>query len=91
MFDKEFILAKGFSEGYAVVLKNGYGAPVPPSVSEKNVWSYIDKTGEFVTDLEFEEAYDFCDGYAKVKVDGKWGMIDTNFNFIIPCQYDDIG
>lgn len=91
LFNKEFTLAHSFSENYAVVLKEGYGFPVPPSIDVQKKWSYINKSGEFVTEISFEDAKDFHNGYAGVKNNGKWGLIDKNFNLVIPYQYDDIG
>lgn len=90
LFDKEFTLAHSFSENYAVVLKEGYGFPVPPSVDIQKRWSYIGKDGNFATEMDFEEAMDFHNGYAFVKNDGKWGVINTDFEFVIPCQYESI-
>lgn len=87
LFDKEFELANSFSEGYAVVLKEGYAAPLPTEVPRR--WAYIDKTGEFVTKSDFEEAYDFKGGYAIVKNNGKYGVIDKGLNLVIPYEYDD--
>ncbi len=91
LFEKEFILARSFSEDYAVVLKEGYGFPVPPDIDIPKKWSYIDKSGNFATELDFEEARGFCNGYAMVKNDGKWGVIDKDFNLVVPYQYNDIG
>lgn len=90
LFDKEFVMAYDFSENYAVVLKEGYGFPVPPTVDIPKRWSYITKTGDYATELDFEEARAFDKGYAVVKNDGKWGLINTDFEFVLPCKYDSI-
>ena len=91
LFEKEFVLAHSFSENYAVVLKEGYGFPMPPALDIPKKWSYIDKSGEFATELDFQEARGFDRGYAQVKNDGKWGVIDLEFNLVIPYQYQNIG
>lgn len=88
--DKEFGLASSFSEKYAVVLKEGYGFPVPPSMKVKNKWSYINTLGEYATEQVYEEARDFSNGYAAVKNNGKWGLINTKFKLVIDYIYDDI-
>lgn len=71
--------ATRFTNGYAAV-KLGDEA-----------WVYIDKHlivyGKEDEEI-FEDAGPFSNGLAAVKKNGKWGYIDTNFNFIIPCQYD---
>ena len=90
LFDNEFELARSFHEGYAAVVKKGYLFPVPPTVENSVVWSYIDKKGNYVTELEFEEATDFCDGYAKVKNNGKWGLINSNFEIVVDYMYDSV-
>ncbi|WP_347563973.1 WG repeat-containing protein [Campylobacter mucosalis] len=42
----------------------------------------MDKTGKVVAPFEFDDAYDFSEGVAFVKKNGKWMMIDSQFNFI---------
>lgn len=83
LFDKEFEGAMDFYYGYAPVIKEGIWKPGVPTI-----WSYINKRGEFVNDLEFEEAEEFYNGYARVKNNGKYGIIDLNFNLIVPYEYD---
>ena len=77
LFEKAFNAANNFYDGYALVL-----------MADDPKYSYIDKTGNMATDLLFDDAEDFCEGYARVQIDGKWGIIDTNFNFVVPCKYD---
>lgn len=36
----------------------------------------------------FDDALPFSSGLAAVKRDGKWGYINHDFEFVIPCQYD---
>ncbi|MBQ7976567.1 MAG: WG repeat-containing protein, partial [Clostridia bacterium] len=77
LFDKAFYASNNFNNGYALVL-----------VADDPKYTYIDKTGEFATELLFDDAEDFYGGYARVQIDGKWGVVDTNFNFKVPCKYD---
>jgi len=85
--DKTFPEANSFSEGYApVVTKDGASFPIP---GKQNKWTYIDKTGNYATKKEFEEARRFHGGYAKVKNNGKWGMINTEFKLVVRYRYND--
>lgn len=47
-----------------------------------NKWRYIDLAGRFATNLEFEAATDFRAGVAFVKVQGKYALINTQFESI---------
>ena len=86
--DKTFPMANPFSEGYAaVVTEDGASFPTPEN---DNKWTYIDKTGNYATKLEFEEARQFHGGYAKVKNKGKWGKINTKFKLVVGYRYDDV-
>ena len=56
---------QNFSDGLAAVNKNGkYG--------------YINKTGQFTIEPQFESAGSFKNGVANVKKDGKFGLIDKS-------------
>ncbi len=48
---------------------------------------YMDKTGAVVIPPQFDEARDFHDGLAAVKINNKWGFIDQTGKFIIPPQF----
>lgn len=50
-----------------------------------------DTEGKQVSSASFQEARPFAeeDGYAAVKVDGKWGFIDGKGNMVIEPQYED--
>ncbi|MGH7823627.1 MAG: WG repeat-containing protein [Candidatus Binatia bacterium] len=53
-----------------------------------NKWGYIDKTGKYVIDLQFDYAGAFREGLAVVLVDGKEGYIDRAGRFVIKPQFD---
>lgn len=91
LFDTQYPIMRSFHDGYALVLKEGYGFPVPPSVDIPKKWAYMTKSGELANDMEFDDAYDFSEGYAIVKNNGKWGVIDTDFNLVVDYKYDNIG
>ena len=71
-----------FSDGLAAVqLKD-------PSDAYSNLgWEYINKSGESVIDLLFENAYAFSDGLAPVKYGGSWGYIDKKGVFKIQPSF----
>ena len=68
-----------FYEGLAAVCKNMGGA---------KRYAYIDKAGKTITDFSFEEAKDFQNGVARVKSNGKFGLIDKFGAPITECVYD---
>lgn len=79
LFDKKYLEANRFYEGYACIMtQRDYSDP--HKKNEK--WSFIDMSGNRVSDLEFDKKANFENGYANVILDGVEGYIDTSFNFI---------
>jgi hypothetical protein len=71
-----------FSSGLAPV------SSVPRAADAE--WDYIDKTGNRAFEGTFQEATEFSEGLAAVKVGDKWGFIDTQGRMVIEPQfYDD--
>lgn len=52
-------------------------------------WGYIDKTGKYVINPQFDEAENFYNGLAIVAIDDKIGFIDTSGKYVINPQFDD--
>jgi hypothetical protein len=52
-------------------------------------WGYVDVTGKEIRPFIYEEAFDFSEGLARVKVNGKYGFIDKEGKQIISCKYKD--
>jgi hypothetical protein len=81
----QFRAANDFHEGRAAVRRG------------RDEWTFIDKTGEEITKQRFKSdlknslvvTTDFSEGLAGVKVEGKWGFIDTNGKMVIPPQFDE--
>ena len=46
------------------------------------------KHWKMVIPCQFEDARDFSEGLAAVKLNGKWGYINKTGEIIIPCQFD---
>lgn len=66
---------RNFSCGYAV-LQNTDGT-----------YDYIDRNDKRLTNLSFEYASPFSEGYASVKLNNQWGFIDTNGKWVIYPQF----
>lgn len=56
--------------------------------NDQTYYGFISKTGEYVIDAVYEQAYAFSEGLAAVRKDGKWGFIDTKGEIAIPLEYD---
>ena len=54
------------------------------------LYGFIDKHGNQVADYVYECASDFRDGYARVCLNNKCGIINTSNEFIIEPLYDDL-
>ena len=65
-----------YSNGIIVATENG------------ETYSFYDKNGKKVGKTEFEDADAFNEnGYAAVKIDGKWGFADNKGNVVIKPKY----
>ena len=54
----------------------------------KDKCGYIDETGHWVINPQFDEVKDFADnGLARVKLNGKWGYIDKTGKMVIEPKY----
>ncbi|MCC8087675.1 MAG: WG repeat-containing protein [Rikenellaceae bacterium] len=65
----------GFSEGLALL-------------KQKNKFGFIDKSGEIVVNLDYDNARNFHEELAGVKFQGKYGFINKSGQWIIPPDYD---
>lgn len=52
-------------------------------------WGYIDESGKFAIQPQFEFAEYFSEGLALVRVGGKWGYINESGAFVINPQFED--
>lgn len=53
-------------------------------------YGYIDLVGNEVIAPLYDEAYPFSNGVAIVEKDSKWGIVDKNGDYVVPCKYDNI-
>lgn len=52
-------------------------------------YGYANEKMKLVIPYDYDEAYDFENGMALVKLGGKWGYIDTNGNWVIYREFDE--
>ncbi len=78
------VYADVFSDGLAAVTATD---PARPDLGAKT--GYIDRSGAFVIEPQFESAGAFVDGLAPAKRKGRWGYIDKQGEFVIRPQYLD--
>lgn len=76
--DIEFVDATRFTDGYA-------------AVNLGKAWIYVDKQliprGSEENPI-YEDALPFSHGLAGIKLNGKYGYINNEFDVVIPCKYD---
>jgi hypothetical protein len=53
-----------------------------------NKFGYIDRNGKLVIPARFEQASDFSEGLATVKIGEKYGCIDSSGKVVIPARFD---
>jgi hypothetical protein len=56
---------------------------------KKVKWGFIDKNKKQRINFQFDYAWDFSDGLARVKIKGKTGFINSKGEQIIPASYDE--
>ena len=66
-------------------------AALIPDRNEKGKYGYVDDSGAVVLKHDYNEAYPFADGMAKVRKGNKWGFIDSQGKEIIEIKYSEIG
>ena len=58
---------------------------------ETGLWGYINESGEEVILAQYEDAQDFSEGLAAVKVDGLYGFINVSGEMVIEPQFEGVG
>jgi hypothetical protein len=58
------------------------------AVAVGNQCGFIDKTGHYVINPQYEDVGDFLGGVAAAKSEGKWGYIDTSGKFKVQPIFD---
>lgn len=57
-------------------------------VREGALYGFINSDNEYIIKAQYEEAEEFKNGYARVKKNGKWGVVNTKGKEVIACNYD---
>lgn len=60
--------------------------------ADEKRWVFVDRNlvirGHDKNDFIYEDINPFSNGLAAVKKNGKWGYVNTDFEYVIPCVYD---
>ncbi|RLD82879.1 MAG: hypothetical protein DRJ15_00120, partial [Bacteroidetes bacterium] len=54
-------------------------------------WGYADNNGDVVIEAEYDQAFPFCEGAAKVMKNGFFGLIDKNGAIMVPVTLEGMG
>ncbi|GHU70878.1 hypothetical protein FACS189413_11850 [Bacteroidia bacterium] len=57
-------------------------------IQADGLWGYENPKGECEIKPQFEEASDFCEGLAAVRIGSKWGFINPKGKFVINPQFE---
>src|SRR3990170_1437960 len=57
-------------------------------IEQNGKWGFIDKTGKYVINPQFDYVFSFSEGLARVRLGGKWGFIDKTGKYVINPQFD---
>lgn len=60
---------------------------VVESVTDRK-WGVINKKGEVIIPLEYQEGTAISNGKIIAKKEGKWGLLDTTGKIVLPFEYD---
>lgn len=74
----------------AVYKKIGIAAEDLIPVCQKGTWTYLDMAGQTVITLptKTSDAGTFSNGYAPIRIDGKWGVINKQGQLTVTPQYE---
>ncbi|TGL44632.1 WG repeat-containing protein [Leptospira perdikensis] len=79
VFRFELSLVGDFFDGFAIYRLGEH---------HRDPKGFLDKNGNLLGDVEYENAFRFQDGYAIVQNNGKQGIINTKGKLILPIKYD---
>jgi hypothetical protein len=85
--------ARPFNNGIAVVSKevlhqeNKFGREIN---TVQYRFGYMNRVGDMLSDLIYDDCSDFADGYSRAILKGKFGLLDQELKTIIPFKYTQI-
>ena len=53
------------------------------------LWGFMTPQGKQLIEANYDYCYNFSEGIAAVKKEGKWGFINTNNDIIVPLEYEE--
>jgi len=56
--------------------------------NEKELWGFIDVSGNIAIPFTFARVGSFSEGLARVRKGGRWGYIDKKGHTVVPCEYE---
>ena len=86
---KEVIPCKYYYIGTFKDVGNPEGKLLAFVQTKDKVGGLYDLDGNELQPCIYDQAEDFCDGMARVMIDGKWGYLDATGALSIPLQYED--
>jgi len=60
------------------------------SVTQNEKYGYIDKVGNILIPIKYDDLGNYHNGQYKVMVNGKWGIINLKGEILLPIRYTDI-
>lgn len=103
----KFLKGRFFSEGLAWVIAEGpcvrfdddaacdspetLGDKIGDETVSKCKFALINKSGEIISSRRFDQASEFSEDLAAVKIGDKWGFIDKRVDVVISPQFDQAG
>ena len=54
-------------------------------------WGLLDNKGNVLTEFIYQGAYDFTNGYARVMLNDKVGVVNKTGKLIVPIEYKSLG
>lgn len=86
-FEGSYYRPPHFSEGMAAIAGTYVGTTIK-TFGIHTKYGYINKHGVMVVQQLYDEAWDFAEGLAAVKINGKYGFIDQTGKMVIAPTYD---
>lgn len=66
----------------------GFGHGGLAQAAKDGKWGYVDRTGKWVIEPQFELSNVFSEGVAAVRAGGRWGVVDMRGRFVVNPQFD---
>jgi hypothetical protein len=82
----EFVIPPQFTGNAELPFQEGFAAVWVGRETNTKV-GFIDKQGRWAIPASYEDAYHFCGGLAAVKLNGLWGFVDYEGEFVIQPKF----